>query len=164
MVLKNSKWTFILMGLTYGGTMGLVFSMQNRNYVLGMSIGVIAGILFGLIMYAINGSMEKKAKVLFQQVGAMRLVICQGAATLRQIGMNGAGGWMFLTESAVEFYPHKMNIGAKNIPILLGTIVSTEVRGNTITIKTAMQSHTFQVVKAKEWKKQIDMAVQTVKN
>ena len=162
MVLKNTKWNFVLMGLIYGGTMGLVFATQNSNYTLGLTMGGVAGFVFGFIMYLVNARLEKKAQVLFQQVGCMRKVFCQGAATWRMNPLNGVAGWMFLTEAALEFYPHKANIGGKNVPILLSDILSTEVRGNNLIVKTAAKNYSFQVVKAQEWKKQIQNAIAVV--
>lgn len=163
MVLKNSKGSFVLMGLIYGGIMGLVFGNQSGNYLLGLTTGGVAGLIFALAMYAVNASAEKKAKVLYQQVACMRKVFCQGTATLRTNSFNGVGGWMFLTESALEFYPHKGNIGGRNVPILLGAILSAKAKGNTLLVETASKTYSFQVVKAQQWKKQISVAIETVK-
>ena len=156
MVLKNSMGTFVLMGLFYGGAMALVFGSQNGDYITGAITGGIAGLIFAVVMYVVNANAEKKAKVLYQQVGCMRKVYCQGVATLRTNPINGIAGWMFLTESALEFYASKANLGGKNVPIMLETILSVEAKGNTIVVNTADKSQTFQVVKAQEWKKQIE--------
>ena len=155
MVLKNTMGNFVLMGLIYGGVMALVYGSQSGNYTAGLITGGMAGLLFSLVMYAVNARTEKKAKVRYQQVACMRKVYCQGVATLRSSSINGVAGWMFLTESALEFYANKVNLVGKNVPILLESILSVEVRGNNLVVKTAEKTQSFQVVKAQEWKKQI---------
>ena len=162
MVLKNSKYTFLLMGLVYGVAMGLVYGLQG-NMTAGLIAGGFCGVMFGGAIYVFNNRLEKKAQTLFQQVGSMRIVICQGSANYRKSPINAIGGWMFLTEAALEFYPHKANLGGRNVPVMLRDIVSTSVTGNVLTVKTPTQSYGFNVIKAKIWKEQIDRAVQSIK-
>ena len=66
------------------------------------------------------------------------------------------GGWLFLSEDAIEFYPHKMNIGGQNISILIDDISNIETKSGQLKIHTkANETFTFVVNKANLWKQSI---------
>ena len=70
--------------------------------------------------------------------------------------VNAIGGWLFLSEDAIEFYPHKMNIGGQNIPILLDDISDVETKLNQVKIHTKTnETFIFVVNKANLWKQSI---------
>lgn len=155
MVYKNGikEWAIMCCGcgLTYGFIMGL---MRDN-----MTSGIISGILFGgvftLCMALFSKHIEKKSAQLRAEIAKVRKIICEGPANHKK-GANAIGGWLFLSEDAIEFYPHKMNIKAENIPILLDDILNVETQGNQLKIQTKTGSaYTFVVNKSKLWKQSI---------
>ena len=162
MILKNSPKSFVAMGLLYGAVMGAVFYLQNHNLTLGLAMGIFVGVLFGGIMFAVNGRAEKRGLALAEQIEPLRGLICHGAASYRKSAINAVGGWLMLTTVALEFYPHKMNVGGNSIPIMIRDIHQVQVSGNILTVKTISQEHRYQVVQAGVWKELIDLAVKTV--
>lgn len=162
MILKNSPKSFAAMGLFYGTIMGAVFYLQNHNLILSLAMAVFAGVLFGVIMFAVNRRAEKRGLALAEQIEPLRGLICHGAATYRKSAINTVGGWLMLTTVALEFYPNKMNVGGKSVPIMIRDIHQVQVSGNILTVKTISQEHRYQVVQAGVWKELIDLAVKTV--
>lgn len=154
MIYKNGIKEFVFMccsgGLIYGAFMGLF---------VGVIKGIIAGILFGVIFTVseaiLSEHIEKKSEHLRAEISKVREIICEGPANHKK-GVNAIGGWLFLSKDAIEFYPHKMNIGGENIPILLDDISNVETKFNRLTIHTkANKTFTFVVNKANLWKQSI---------
>lgn len=155
MIYKNGikEWALLCCsgGLVYGVVMGL--------FLGNMTIGIIAGILFGVLytvcMAIVSKLLEKKFKHLRAEISKSRKIICEGPANHKK-EVNVIGGWLFLSEDTIEFYPHKMNIGGQNIPILLGNISNVETKSNQLKIHTKTnETFTFVVNKANLWKQSI---------
>lgn len=155
MVYKNGIKEWALMccgcGLAYGVLMGLFWS----NMTKGIIAGVLFGVLFTVTMAIFTKHIEKKSVHLRAEISKVRKIICEGPANHKK-GVNGIVGWLFLSEDAIEFYPHKMNIGGQNIPILLDDISNVETKSNKLKIQTKENvTFTFVVNKAKLWKQSI---------
>ena len=155
MVYKNSIKELALRccgcGLVYGVLMGLFRS--------DMTMGIIAGVLFAVLctvgMAISLRRLEKKSEYLHAEISKVRKIICEGPAN-HQKGVNAIAGWLFLSEDAIEFYPHKMNIGGQNIPILLDDISNIETKSNQLKIHTKTnETFIFLVNKANLWKQSI---------
>lgn len=171
MVLNQNKSTVVLScvigGVIYGTIMGL-YSYLFGARQLGLGLGIGGGVLFGGIILVVflwrNHKNEVNASAMRAQIERKRKVLCEGPATLRQTkGWNAIGGWLFLSEDAVEFYKGKQNFGGSNVAILLDDMVSvsekTSARKSTLTITTKDGVYTFLVFKGNIWKEQIDLAV-----
>ena len=89
------------------------------------------------------------------EISKERNVICDGGATVK-----GTGGWMFLTEYGIEFYPHKVNISYEELLIPLNRIKTVKTNKNKIVLETT-ENLTFIVLvsHSKEWEKQIQGAL-----
>ena len=155
MVYKNGikEWAIICCscGLVYGVLMGL--------FLGSMITGIIAGVLFGVLLTVclaiFSKHIEKKSEHLRAEISKVRKIICEGPANHKK-GVNAIGGWLFLSKDAIEFYPHKMNIGGQNIPILLDDISDVETKLNQLKIHTKTnETFIFVVNKANLWKQSI---------
>lgn len=149
-------------GLVYGIIMGLFWG----NMTMGIMAGVLFGVLFTVCMAILlkliekifeplSAEIEKKSEHLRAEISKVRKIICEGPAYHKK-GVNSIGGWLFLSEDAIEFYPHKMNIGNQNIPILLDDISDVETKLNQLKIHTKTnETFIFVVNKANLWKQSI---------
>ena len=155
MVYKNGikEWAIMCCGcgLVYGVLMGLFWG----NMITGIMAGVLFGVLFTACMAILSKHIEKKSEHLRAEISKVRKIICEGPANHKK-GVNAIGGWLFLSEDAIEFYPHKMNIGGQNIPILLDDISDVETKLNQLKIHTKTnETFIFVVNKANLWKQSI---------
>lgn len=155
MVYKNGikEWAIMCCGcgLAYGFFMGLFWG----DMTMGIIAGVLFGVLFTLCMALFSKHIEKKSEHLRAEISKVRKIICEGPANHKK-GANAIGGWLFLSEDAIEFYPHKMNIGGQNIPILIDDIANIETKSNQLKIHTkANETFIFVVNKANLWKQSI---------
>lgn len=155
MIYKNGikEWAIMCCGcgLVYGVLMGLSWG--------NMTTGIIAGVLFGVLltvcMAIFSKHIEKESEHLRAEISKVRKIICEGPASHKK-GVNAIGGWLFLSEDAIEYYPHKMNIGDQNIPILLDDISDVETKLNQLKIHTKTnETFIFVVNKANLWKQSI---------
>ena len=145
----------LIAGPIYGIFMGMVFQNMEMALQLGLGFAIAISIPFAILMIIINAVVEKKVVYLREELSKQRKIICEGPANHKQNNI-AIGGWMFLTEDALEFYPHKMNVVGENIPILLDDILSVETKAKQLIIHTKKGSHyIFIVNKSKLWKKSI---------
>lgn len=149
---KNCLMTVIIFGVLYGLFMGLF----AKNVIMGIVLGVVCGFFFALGLSIFSKRIEKKSKNLRMEISKVRKIICEGPANQKK-GANAIGGWLFLSEDAIEFYPHKMNFGGQNIPILLDDVMKIETKSNYLKIYTKTNDlYTFVVNKAKLWESSIN--------
>lgn len=152
MVYKKGILSYLLMVVLFGLPMGLLFSLMSFNLILGMGIGLAAGLLFSVLMFAFSKKMESDISVKRSHIAQERKIICDGDATIVK-----NGGWMFLTQFGLEFYPHKFNLSTQNIFIPIEKIQSVSVNRNKINVQTNGNGFYIIIVsKAKKWKEQID--------
>ena len=154
MVYRNGWKEFFITAISFGLPMSLFFILQY-GFALGLAGGVLAGVLFGAAMTLITRSTEKKFAKMRTEIISDRRVICDGGAT-----WQGLGGWMFLTEAGLEFYPHKLNHGKQNFAIPTEELVSVSVKRNIVTVTLTNGSEVPVVVShAKEWEEQIKAVI-----
>ncbi len=154
MTYKNGKKEYILMGVLFGVPMGAFFGIMYLDVVLGIICGVLSGFLYALLIFLFVKFQEKKYDKKRIEIANMRRIICDGGATV-----NGNGGWMFLTECGIEFYPHKINFSTNNIMIPLNIIVSVQTKRNQLVINTTDYTVSIVVTHNNEWKKHIEDAL-----
>jgi len=155
MVYKSSVKDYAIMccfsGLFYGFSMGLYW----QDMFMGIIAGVLFGVLFTLCMSLFSKHIEKKIKPLREQISKDRKIICEGSANHKK-GTNAIGGWMFVIEDTIEFYPHKVNIGGQNVSISIHDIINIETKSNQLIINTKLgKTFVFVVSKANLWKQSI---------
>ena len=154
MVYRNGWKEFFITAIGFGAPMSLFFIIQY-GFALGLFGGVLAGILFGGAMTLVTRGTEKKFAKMRAEIAADRRVICDGGAT-----WQGLGGWMFLTEAGLEFYPHKFNHGKQNFAIPTEELVSVTVKRNIVSVALQNGGEVAVVVShAKEWEAQIQAVI-----
>ena len=154
MVYRNGWKEFFITAIGFGAPMSLFFIIQY-GFALGLAGGVLAGLLFGGAMTLVTRGTEKRFAKLRTEIVSDRRVICDGGAT-----WQGLGGWMFLTEAGLEFYPHKFNHGKQNFAIPTEELVSVRVKRNIVTVALTNGSEVSAVVShAKEWEAQIKAVI-----
>ena len=155
MVYKNGIKEWAIMCCGYGLVFGVLMGLFWGDMTTGIITGVLSGVLFTVCMAIFSKHIEKKAEHLRAEISKARKIICEGPANHKK-GVNAIGGWLFLSEDAIEFYPHKMNIGGQNIPILLDDISDVETKLNQLKIHTKTnETFIFVVNKANLWKQSI---------
>ena len=117
MVYKNEVKDYVLICLGGGLVFGLLEGLIMSNMITGLISGAFFGVAFLVFMVIFTNNLEKKSAQLRAEIAKVRKIICEGPANHKK-GANAIGGWLFLSEDAIEFYPHKMNIKAENIPFL----------------------------------------------
>ena len=154
MVYKNGIKEYAIMGccgaLLYGGLMGLFW----RNLTRGIIVGIIFGVLYSLCMALFSKHLEKKSKNLRTEISKVRTIICEGPANHKK-GTNAIGGWMFLSDAGIEFYPHRLNFGGQNLLVPIHDIVNVETKSKQLLIYTKAEMFIFIVNKANLWKQSI---------
>ena len=155
MIYKNSIMKYVfsgaLGGVAYGVLMGLI--LQNEELIV--PLGAMFAVLFIAGLTGFSKHLEKKMEGKRQEIAAQRRIICEGPANHKD-GSNSVGGWLFLTEFGLEFYPHNMNFSGRNLAIPVGDIVRIEIKGNKLVIYTRLNyTFTFVVNKADSWQQSI---------
>lgn len=154
MVYKNTWKTYLFVALFTGALYGFLMGLVYMSVVRGLLMGILFGSLFTVAIAVINHFTEKKFVQKRAEISSQRRIICDGAAT-----HNGNGGWMFLTEFGLEFYPHKLNFSTNRLIIPLGSITGLSVKSNRVEISTTGGVFSIVVVKATDWLLHIQSAI-----
>ena len=151
MIYRNGFKEYALSALVFGIPMGVLFGLSKGNPAVGVVYGVFTGLLFSLVLFAFIKLQERQFDKKRAEIAAERRIVCDGGATVR-----GNGGWMFLTERGIEFYPHKINFSRKELMIPLGKIESVTTRRNQLVLELSDAPSLMIVVShCKEWQQQI---------
>ena len=155
MVYKNGIKEYFMTTVLFGTPMGLLHGLLHKSALLGVFSGVFCGFLFSLLIFLFVKIQEKKYDKKRLEIAKERKIICDGGATIQ-----GNGGWMFLTDYGLEFYPHKMNISQKNLMIPISAIKSVKTDKNRLVVDT-MENITFEIVVShnKEWLEQVNQYI-----
>ena len=158
MTYKNGIKEYLTVAAIYGSLMGLFLGLVNQSIAVGLLATVFCGVLFSFLIFLFSKPMEKKFFKMRAELEREQTVICDGAATIQ-----GNGGWLFLLEDAVLFFPHKINFSTKKMKIPLSVIESVKAQKNQIVITTFKQTKITAVVcQNKEWQKQIETAIENL--
>ncbi len=151
MTYRNGLKEYAMTTLVYGGLIGVLFAIIY-GVIEGIIAGVVAGILFTLFIFIFVKLMESKYKKMRAEMAKTKEVICDGGATV-----DGNGGWMFFTETGLEFYPHKINLSTDQRIILISDIVAVNTKFNRIIVSTVHgEQIKIIVANANGWKSHID--------
>ncbi len=151
MIYKNGFKEYAMTTLVFGGFMGIFFGIVH-GVIEGIIGGVISGILFTLFIFIFVKLMESKFKKMRDDIAKTKEIICDGGATV-----DGNGGWMFFTETGLEFYPHKINLDTNQQIIPISDIVAVNTKFNKIIVSTARGEQVNIVVSnSNGWKSHID--------
>lgn len=151
-IVKNSTgqlfMTCMLGGVVFGAVMGIMWSAMGMSFVLGF---LICSVVFGLLMF---GAMAVAVKVLnnnsrkniMKKVAMSGQIYFEGAAN-----RSGNGGWLFVTQNAVEHHVHNTNIDTKSTIMPHDEIISIYKSGKKLSVKTTKTTYTFVVNNINEW-------------
>ncbi|MGF1623418.1 MAG: hypothetical protein ACFCVH_00930 [Alphaproteobacteria bacterium] len=112
---KLGIYTGIAFGVLFGGYMAIV-----QDPMGGILAGVIAGPLFGLGMGLFFAWMARRTAANRPAMGED--VIREGPAN-HVAGVESRGGWLYLTDTALHFRAHKVNLQRHALTIALADIV-----------------------------------------
>ena len=155
MIYKNGIQEYTLIGVIFGGLMGIFLGLSHQSLWYGILGGLASGVLFALLMLLFIKAMEKKFDAKREEIAKERHIHCDGAATVA-----GNGGWMFLTENELEFYPHKINCSRRELHLPLSSLRSVSVRGNTLQIAISDGTTCSVVVsQSKDWERQLNAVI-----
>ncbi len=146
MKLTTPSSRFVLIGVLFGVPMALVFIFMFGTSV-GLIAGIFCGVLFGGAMYFVSGGIDRKFAETTQAIAAQRKIIVYGPAT-----ESGNGGMLYVTEEAVEFYPHAVNIKTAANVISKKDVIMVKAEGNgKLIVQNAQKRFCFVVNSATVW-------------
>lgn len=117
---ENTK-NVIKSGIFFGIVMGVVFSFLNDVFT-GIIGGIISGVCYGVLMDIFMKRMAKKFEKSKPQIVTDKLIVMEGPANHFK-GIEGVGGWIFLTTDELIFKSHLMNIQNHELIIPLNQII-----------------------------------------
>lgn len=152
MVYKNGFKDYLITGIVFTILYTILTSYTGLKTAIISALP--AGSLFTIAITIFSIFMEKKSEHLRNEISKVRNIICEGPANYK----NGLaiGGWLFLSEDALEFYPHKVNLGGSCVAILIDDIVNVDTKGKQLIIQSKNELFKFVVNKSKLWKNSIN--------
>lgn len=130
-----------------------IVKKQIHIIISGVVFGVFCGATSIITLVQIVKLCEKRTEKLRQEISKDRKIICEGPATDKTD--KSAGGWMFLSEAAVEFYPYNTDGKCESMAILLDDITGMKSKGNRLIINTKSREYSFTVYNAHLWEEMI---------
>jgi hypothetical protein len=106
-------------GVPFGIVMTVVYSLQ-RGWRAGVMSGAFAGLAFGLVMAGFLMWQTRRMMVRGESLDGER-ILYQGAANHWR-GREARGGWLVLTERALVFRAHGVNMQKTPVRIELSTV------------------------------------------
>lgn len=153
----------IITGLIFSLLMSAIFRMVEKK-ASKVANKINYQIQDGKLTEKLRKEIEADRKVIYDDFAGYKTdekpdVI--GRIFLRKYALEfNVAGWMFLSESALEFYKLKGNFSGENIAILLDDIVSTSIKNKqSLIVSTGKKDYIFTVNDADIWKEKIDLAV-----
>lgn len=148
--------TFFFSGIIFGAVMSLIY---------GMFMGIIAGFLFGLTMSVIMQLLKRKFKKEGTEIIDGKNIIMDGGAN-HFVGMEGVGGWLYLTPDEIIFKSHNFNIQNHKLIIPLNqiqeikTVPTAKIIPNGLEIKTKEDNiEKFVINNRKTWVEKINETI-----
>ena len=155
MTYKNEIKGYFVLGAMYGLPMGIFLGLVNQSIASGILVAIFGGLLFGFFMFLSNRPAEKKFSKMRAELEKEKTIICDGTANIVK-----TVGWMFLTETELLFYPHKMNASSQKIAFPLSDIKSVTVQNGRLFITTDAETPIMAVVcRPDAWKMHIEAAI-----
>jgi hypothetical protein len=121
---SSPQKSWLTMALLYGLPMGLFFSFQSGNYMIGLPIGLVAGALFSSLMSGFVSRQTRRFKTESPDFGS-EASLHDGPAN-HFSDLESVGGHLWLTSGQLHFRSHKMNLQNHEWSVPLADIVSAE--------------------------------------
>ena len=137
----------MLGGLAFGVFMGILFA--NTWSFIGAFL--VCALAFGLLMFAamaICGSILEKTsrKNILKKVAMNGKIYLEGSAN-----RSGNGGWLFVTQNAIEHHVHSTNFDTTPSILPHDNIVEIHKSGRKLVVVTNQKTYTFVVNNVNQW-------------
>ena len=127
--------------------MGVVFSVQTRNWLLGMGSGLFAGVLFAtfftaLFTMSMRWFVARQAKEFANHRPDFggEVILMEGPANHLK-GVEGVGGYLWLTSGQLFFRSHRFNVQNHEYGALLSEIAGAEATMTLGTVPKGLLVH-----------------------
>jgi hypothetical protein len=121
---KSSAKPWIYSAVFFGLPMGVLYSLQNNNWVIGMGGGLVAGALFATLMRWSAARQTKRFSVDRPDFDGAAILF-EGPANHFK-GALGVGGYLWLTSGQLFFKSHRFNIQIHECRMPLSEIADVE--------------------------------------
>lgn len=121
---SSTQKSWLTMALLYGLPMGLFFSFQSGNYMIGLPMGLVAGALFSSLMSGFVSRQSRRFKTESPDFGSEE-ALHDGPAN-HFSDLESVGGHLWLTSGQLHFRSHKMNLQNHEWTAPLADIVSAD--------------------------------------
>lgn len=150
----------LLCGLLFGVPMGIFYSFQSGRFAIGISAGIAAGVLFGVTFAWLMRTFAQRQTSRFHTQRpdfGPETVAVEGPANHFK-GLEGVGGYLWVTEVRVHFSSHSMNIQNHSWSTLLSDVVEVRAvktfglidNGLSISLRSG-ENHRFVVNNSIRW-------------
>jgi hypothetical protein len=120
---SNAK-PWIYSAVFFGLPMGVLYSLQNNNWVIGMGGGLVAGALFATLIRWFAARQTKRFSVDRPDLDGAAILF-EGPANHFK-GAEGVGGYLWLTSGQLFFRSHRFNIQNHDCRMPLSEITEVE--------------------------------------
>lgn len=144
---------FLISAFSFGISFSVVCALIYGDIPKALVLGISAGILFGILMTLFVMYISKKMNTFRAKLAEEHNISFDGSANYWE-GKISLGGWLFLTESELYFVAHKYNRTTKEIKIPYADMrmVSKSHKINSIEILcTDGRVEAFVVNERKKW-------------
>ena len=128
---------FMLSFIGFSIPMSIFYLLIYRNFLIAFIFGIIAGIIFASLMILFILVVKITFIPYYNELSKNNNIIYNSGANLFK-DKNSIGGWMFFTDDAIYFHPHKFNFDRSDFKLSFNEIDSVEIAKtiNCIIIKT----------------------------
>jgi hypothetical protein len=120
----SSAKQWIYSAVFFGLPMGVLYSLQNKNWMIGMGGGLVAGVLFAILMRWFAARQTKRFSVDRPDLDGAPIIF-EGPANHFK-GAEGVGGYLWLTSGQLFFRSHRFNIQNHDCRMVLTEITEVE--------------------------------------
>lgn len=165
--MKHAVKALIYAGVPFGIFVGLCIGILN-GFDAGVFAGLFSGLLFGLTLSIFAEVQKRKFKKFGLQITNGKKIIMDGGANHFK-GVEGVGGWLFLTGDELIFKSHAFNVQRHQIIIPLNEIIEVKavptagIIPNGLLIKTNDSTERFVVYNRNTWIKKINEAISALR-
>ena len=164
---SSSQKSWLAMALLYGLPMGLLFSIQSGNYLTGLPVGLVAGVLFASVLTKFVSRQTQKFQAESPDFGSETTLHAGPANHFK--GLESVGGHLWLTNGRLHFRSHKMNLQNHEWSTPLADIASVHavktlglIRNGLSVRLTSGAEHRFVVGDHERWVHDITSARQSL--
>jgi len=154
----------ITMGLPFGLAMGATCALLI-GWRQGLVLGVLAAAIFGAFMAALGAAAV--SPTLRDHPSFEGETLLKHGPANHFVGIEGVGGWLYLTDKRLHFRPHSLNIQKHEWTAMLTAVASAEasrtlgIIPNGLRVATTDGAERFVVDASRSWQTEIASAKRT---